>query len=148
MDLFSPAELTKHFPLQDGDIFDLSKRRSGIGALTELYGEHGYINFVATPDVQIDEAQRRISVVLRADEGYQFRVGSLRIIGLDQQVTNHALKLEINPGMIFTPQLVKDFYDQNRSLLPADASLKEDTTIVQNARNRTVDITFDLRSCP
>ena len=141
-------ELRKQVLLRDGDIFDLSKLRLGLNNLIALYGAHGYINFVAIPDVQVDKARRRISITLRMDEGYQFRVGKVQILGLDREVSSHALKVKIQPGMIFSPQLVKDFYDQNRLFLPADASPKEDTTIVQNARDRTVAVSFDLRGCP
>lgn len=146
--VFPTAELRKQVPLRDGAIFDLSKLRAGIDALTKLYDAHGYINSVASPDVQIDDAHRRISVALEMDEGHQFRVGSVQILGLDQQVSNHPIKLEIKPGVLFSNQLIDEFYKQNKAILPADASAREDTTISQDARTHTVAIKLDFRGCP
>ena len=141
------AELRKQIPLKDGDVFDLSKIREGIEALTKLYDAHGYINFVASPDIQIDEARQAISVVMQLDEGHQFSVGSVQILGLDQQVSDQALKLNMKPGMVFSHKLVEDFYKQNKAILPADASW-EDVTITQHARTDTVAVQFDFRGCP
>lgn len=146
--VFPISELRRQIPLQDGDIFDLSKMRAGIDALSKLYGTRGYINFVATPDVQIDDTHKRISLVMQLDEGRQFRVGSVQILGLDQEVRDHALKLEMKPGMVFSTELLKDFYRQNKSILPVDASPREDITVTQDARTRTVAIKFDFRGCP
>jgi len=146
--VFPLSELRKHIPLRDGAIFDLSKLRAGIDALTRLYDAHGYINFVASPDISADDARQRISLALQLDEGHRFRVGSVQILGLDQEVPDHPLKLEIKPGIIFSNQLVDDFYRQNKAILPPDASPREDTTITQDARTHTVAVKFDFRGCP
>ena len=147
--VFPIEELRKLVPLRNEGLFDLSKIREGIDTLTKLYNAHGYINFVSTPDVHIDDARQAISVVMQLEEGHQFRVGSVQILGLiyDQSPT-HVLKLEIKPGMVFSNKLVEDFYKQNKAILPADASSREDTTITQEARTHTVAIRFDFRGCP
>jgi outer membrane protein assembly factor BamA len=146
--LFPVAALRKQISLQDEDIFDLSKIRLGIDTLTKLYDAHGYINFVASPDVNVDDAHERISVLMQLQEGRQFRVGSVQILGLIYyQSPTHVLKLDIKPGMIFSRKLVEDFYEQNKAILPADASWK-DVTITQDARTHTVAIKFDFRGCP
>ena len=53
--VFPPWELRNRVPLYDGDVFDLSKIRTGIEAWKHLYDSQGYINFVASPDVKIDD---------------------------------------------------------------------------------------------
>ena len=146
--LFPVADLRRQIQLRDGDVFDLSKIREGIDTLTKLYDAHGYINFVATPDVHIDDARQAISVVMQLDEGHEFTVGSVQIVGLGQEVSDHALKREIKPGMIFSNKLVEDFYKQNKTILPGDASPRKDTTITQDARTHTVALQFDFRGCP
>jgi outer membrane translocation and assembly module TamA len=145
--VFPTADLRKQIPLQDRGIFDVSKIRKGIDKLTKLYDASGYINFVATPDIRVDNAHQRISVLMQLDEGRPFRVGSVKILGLDQQISDHTLKLEIKPGMVFSRKLIEDFYKQNKAILPADASPREDTTVTQDARTHTVAIQFDFRAC-
>lgn len=146
--VFSLSELRKQMPLRDGAIFDLSKLRAGVDGLTKLYDAQGYINFVATPDIHIEEPHHVISLVMQLEEGFQYRVGSVQILGLDQEVPDHPLKLEIKPGMVFSHKLVDDFYKQNEAILPPDASPGEDTTIAQDVRTHTVAIKFDFRGCP
>jgi Surface antigen variable number repeat len=145
--VFPIAELRRQVPLRDGDIFDLSKIRVGIDTLIKLYGARGYINFVGTPDINIDDANKSISVLMHLDEGSQFRVGSVRILGLGQVSTAQGLKLELKPGMVFNRDMIKEFYEQNKSVLPADASPRKNTTITQDARTHTVAILFDFRAC-
>jgi Surface antigen variable number repeat len=145
--VFPVAELRKQMLLRDGDVFDLSKLRKGIEMLTTLYGAHGYINFVAVPDINVDEAHQRISLTMQLDEGRQFRVGSIQILGLGQQSTAQPPKLELKPGMVFNGDMTKDFYEQNKSILPTDASPRKNTTITQDARAHTVAILFDFRDC-
>lgn len=146
--VFPIAELRNQFPLQGGDIFDMSKLRVGIAALTALYEAHGYINCVVTPDIHADGAHKLVSIILQFDEGHQFKVGSVRILGLGHQASTHGLRLEMKPGMVFTRKLARDFFKLNKSLLPAGASRKKNTTITQDARNHTVAILFDFRACP
>lgn len=146
--VFPVTELRNQVSLRDGDIFDVSKIRLGIDTLTKQYDARGYINFVATPDVHVDDAHRRISVVMRLDEGRRFKVGSVQILGLNQDILNHGLELEMKPGMIFSRKLVEDFYKLNKAILPANASPRENTTVTQDARTHTVAIKFDFRACP
>jgi len=145
--VFSPGELRNLIPLQDGDVFNLHMVRKGLENLTRLYESQGYINFTADPDLRFDNAYGRISMVLDLQEGRQFRVGSVEILGQNQGDSEHALKIKLKPGDLFNPALINEFFSENKSLLPADIS-KEDTYITQNNRDSTVSILIDARDCP
>lgn len=146
--VFTPWELRKLFPLQDGDVFNTDKIREGIEALTRLYDSRGYININATPDLQVDYDDQRISVLMELGEDKQFRVGSVEVLGLDREISDHALKMKPKSGDVFNPKLIEDFYNGNKSVLPVDVSPRQDTQITQDARNGTVAIVFDVRGCP
>ena len=49
------AELQRVIPLRGGELFNVGLVRKGIEALTKLYGSHGYIDFTAVPDTEIDD---------------------------------------------------------------------------------------------
>jgi hypothetical protein len=143
--VFPPSELRNHVPLQDGDVFDLGKLRQGLQVLAHLYGSLGYINFTATPHTRIDNDHQYIAVVFKIDEAGQYRVGSVEVLGLDRETSDHALQVKLKPGDVFNPQFVKDFYEDNKSVLPAQVSRGENTEIRQHSTNGTVDIVFDFR---
>lgn len=146
--VFPAEQLRSQFALQDGDIFDLRKIRQGIEALTGLYGRHGYLNFTASPDLHVDNAQRRVSVLMELGEEKQFRVGKIEILGLDPKIVNSVLKTKLRQGDIFNSKLIEDFYKDNKSVLPADASSNDDTVIKQDPQKGTVAIVFDFQACP
>ena len=139
--------MRKQFALRDGDV-DLQKIRQGLEALRRLYGTWGYINFVASPEIQADNTHQRISVLIEVEEGKQFRVGSVEVLGLDQETVDSVLKAKLRPGDVFNPKLVEEFSKKNKPLLPPDASPRDDMQLKQDGRNGTVAIEFDFRSCP
>jgi outer membrane translocation and assembly module TamA len=146
--LYPPSCLRHQFLLDDGDIMNLQKIREGITALTKLYGHQGYVNFTVSPDFRIDNAHQQISALMELEEGRQFRVGSVEVLGYDRHLFGHARKLNLRPGDVFDPKLIEDFYHDNKSALPADFSPGDDIQIKQDARKCTVAIVIDARSCP
>ena len=119
--VFSPAELREQIQLSPGDVFDVSKIRQGVDALTRLYGTKGYINFTAIPETEIDDNNRFVGVTIDLDEGQKFRVRSVQILGLDDE-TLKLLKSVPESGQIYDSRNFKDFWEENKSLLPADAA--------------------------
>lgn len=137
------AELRRVFPLREGEIFDAAKVRSGLEALTKLYGSHGYVDFTATPEKQVDENLQRISLVIHLDEQTQFRVGNVDIRGLDPHFEAR-LRSILVPGEVFNPQLLRAFLNENRPVLPHGI---ENFEMRRNVRAGLVDLTFDPRFC-
>jgi outer membrane protein assembly factor BamA len=146
--VFPVEQLRSQFGLHDGDIFDLRKIRQGFEGLARLYGSQGYINSTASPDLHPDNAHRLISMTVELDPGEQFRVGSVKILGLDPQIALDGLKTKFREGDVFDPKSVRDFYIDNKSVLPADATSDLDTEVKQDPRKDTVAIVFDFRPCP
>jgi outer membrane protein assembly factor BamA len=60
------------FPIKDGDIFSRKKVAEGLENVRYAYGELGYVNFTAVPDIHLDDEHRTISVDVDVNEGRQF----------------------------------------------------------------------------
>lgn len=142
---FSAQELRPLIPLHDGDIFSVAKIREGLEALSRYYGSHGYIDFVATPTTNLDEMNQRIALVLSLQEGFQWRVGNIEIVGLNP-VLESEFRSKIKTGDILHSQLIDDFYQNHKSELPEKVG-PEDTQFHFNVKERTADALFDFRSC-
>ena len=69
------------FDMQSGEVFDVSKIREGLENMRKLYGEFGYINFVASPETIIDDDERKIDMAFTVEEGQQFRVRRIDFAG-------------------------------------------------------------------
>ena len=142
---FPSAELRKYFPVRDGDPFSVHAIRMGFDAMTSLYGQHGYLNFTAYPDIRPDHQRQLVSVAVDLEEGQQFRIGSVQVIGLDRALSGETLKTQLRPGEVFNSALVDRVFEENKSTLPADASPRHDLQITQNSRDATVALRFDFR---
>jgi len=136
------AELRAVIPMREGGLFNVSLVRSVIEALIKLYGSHGYIDFTAVPDTEIDDNLQRISLVLHLDEQKQYRVGKVEITGLDPKLEAR-LRAFVRPGEIYNAGAVDDFYEQNRSALPPRVTTA-DMQAWRNVDTGFVDLAFDF----
>jgi outer membrane protein assembly factor BamA len=145
--LFLPDELRKLIPLREGQLFNVAKIRDGLDALRKMYGTKGYIDFTATPITNVsDDLHPRVSLLMELDQQMQFRVGKIEVLGLDRSKES-LLKWKLKPGDVFNIELFDDFFKDNKSLLPADASAI-DVQVHRDINNGTVDLVFDFQTFP
>jgi outer membrane protein assembly factor BamA len=144
--VFTQEVLRNVYPLREGDLFDADKIRKSLDAYRQLYGPHGYIDFSAEPDFDVNDETQRVSLVLALDQQKQFRIDRLEVDGLDPR-TESILRSMIKPGDVFNDDLVKEFFEENKSVLPPDAPL-DDLKIEKNVKEGSVSLRFDFFTCP
>jgi outer membrane translocation and assembly module TamA len=133
--------LRNMFPIKDGDIFEREPLVKGLENLRYAYGELGYINFTSIPGTTFDDEKKLGFLEINVDEGKQFYVSSIDIVGADAQVLND---LALVPGQIYNVRLVESFL---RKHLPgADVNDPNIQERLLNERDGTVALTFDFRS--
>jgi outer membrane protein assembly factor BamA len=145
--VFPLEELRNLMPWQEGDILSVQKVRDGLLALNSLYGEHGYIDFVAAPLTEIDDEHQIVSLKIYLDEEKQFRIEKIEVFGLDAR-SESALTWDMKPGDVINGELLKAFFQTNQSVLPAGASMSTNLVINRNVRNGTAVLAFRFSSCP
>ncbi len=78
----TPDSLMKPvFQMQQGDVFSTAKLRKGMTELQKLYGQFGYIDFVADPGFEPVPNTDKIDLTLTFDEGKQFFVRRIDFSG-------------------------------------------------------------------
>jgi surface antigen-like variable number repeat protein len=142
--VFPDAELRQAFPMREGEIFSVKQVRAGIEALTKLYGAHGYIDFTAVPDTEVNNDLQRIDLVFQLDEQKQFHVGSFEITGLDPTLEARMRSVAV-PGEAINMETITAFFKENHSVLPPRAL--DNLEIRRNVRIGIADLTFDARPC-
>lgn len=145
---FSAVLLRGLVPLQNGQVLDTSKIRDGLRQITMAYGQLGFIDATTQPDFSIDDASHVISLILRIDEQKPYRVGSIEILGPGNEIKERLLGGLPKPGEIMDTTRLHKFFEENRKLLPPDASEAQDLKLRRGTRNGVVDIQLDLRTCP
>ncbi len=144
--VFAPEELRKLIPVQEGDVFNTTKIRESLDAIKKLYGSHGYINCVATPVTDADDATQRVSLIMELDEGKQFHVRKIEVFGLKPSKAA-MLMSSVKPGDVFQYSLVEAFVKAN---LPGflDVTSSEVLDLRKDQKAGTVDIVVDFRRLP
>lgn len=103
---FPTQQLRDLFPLDRGEIFSREKIADGLQELRTLYSSQGYINFTGVPDTQLDEDSAVVNLTIDVNEGKQFRLRSVKVLGLDPDTKSRLLDaVEMKPGNTFIPEL-------------------------------------------
>jgi outer membrane protein insertion porin family len=134
-------------PIADGDIFSREKIGAGLENLRKAYGELGYINFTSVPDTKFDDENRLISLVIDVDEGKQFRVGNVNVLGLEESAREQILKtLPIKHGQIYSSRLWEESLLKYASMFP-DCDCPNRERLRLDNKSGVVTLTFDFRPC-
>jgi outer membrane protein assembly factor BamA len=142
------TELRAAIPIRDGEIFSVPLIRNGIEALTKMYGSHGYIDFTAVPDTEIDNDRPAwISLVFVLDQQRQYRVGKVEVMASNQKLEAR-LRGVLSPGAIYNSEAVEDFFRQNEPEFPFGMVRSDEMQLTRNFETGIVDLTFDIRTCP
>ena len=135
------------FPIEDGDIFSREKIATGLANLTKAYGEMGYINFTPIPQTVLADQQKAISVEVDLDEGKQFFVRSVNILGLDEPTQREILK-DFPIGQVYDWRLFDLFVARHYSILRFSPDDPSHIDRRLDERTGTVALTLDARPCP
>lgn len=137
---FTDEQLRQLFPISQGEIFDTEKIGKGMEAVRKAYGDIGFINFVAVPETAVDEQNSLVSVDFDFDEGKQFHIAKVEILGLDQELAQRlVLEYKLEPGEVF------DFRKLDE--LKADPHFHEEDDVQRwlDEKTSTVCIVVDAR---
>ncbi|HET7107329.1 MAG TPA: outer membrane protein assembly factor BamA [Candidatus Acidoferrum sp.] len=134
------------FPLKQGDVFSTAKIRKALEDYTKIYGQYGFIDFVPTPETDIDEAAKKIDVTMKFDEGKQYYVRRIDFSGntttRDKVIRRQLL---LDEGQLFNKRAWElsvlrinqlDYFDK----LDADKAVE----IKRNQKQGTVDLLLKL----
>ena len=133
------------FPLKDGEVFSKEKVAKGLENLRKAYGEQGYINFTSVPETRFDDEKKLIFLDIDVDEGKQFYISSIDVVGENEQLLENVSKdLPIKPGDVYNLRLAEFFLEKRG----ADTAPESGIQLRLDERAGTAALTFDLRHCP
>jgi outer membrane protein insertion porin family len=144
--LFKQEQLAPVLQLKPGDVFALSKVRKAIENYTKLYGQFGYINFTASPDIEPDNKRKVINLALDFEEDKQFIIHRIQFSG-NTKTRDKVIRREllVDEGSVFNSSYWDLSVLRVNQLGFFDEVKKEDYEIRQNAKDSTVDIMLKVK---
>ncbi|MDA0204929.1 MAG: outer membrane protein assembly factor BamA [Acidobacteria bacterium] len=146
----SPEDiLTPVFRMEENAIFNVESLRDGLENLKKLYGEFGYIDFVAEPTFEFRDAEDPplIDLNLTVDEGKQFFVRRINFSG-NNTTRDKVIRRELllDEGDMFNTRLWDLSILRLNQLGYFDPLEQEEATnISRDTRNGLVDLTLDVK---
>ena len=136
------------FPIKDGDLFSRDEIRKGLENLRKAYGDLGYINFTSVPNTRFDDERKLIHLDIDVDEGKQFYVDDVNIVGVDESSRAQMLQdFLVKPGQIYNGRLVEVFLKREHGSVLSNCECNDRPSLQLDERAALVTITFDFRSC-
>jgi len=145
--VFAKDELRDEFPIKEGEVFNADKVRVSLNGYRKLYAAHGYIDFSAEPDFDVNDAERVVNLMLVLDQQTQFRIKEVDIDNVDPRLEG-TLRSILRPGNIFNHVALEEFFADHKATLPPDVSIDQNARIMKNVREGTVSLRLDFFSCP
>ena len=144
--LFKQPMIAPVLQMKPGDIFDLSKVRKALENYKKLYGNYGYINFVATPDPEVDRKKHIVNLALDFEEDKQYFVHRIEFSG-NTKTRDKVIRRELllDEGTIFSSALWDYSVLRINQLGFFDPIKKEDYDIKQNTKDGNVDVNVKVK---
>lgn len=133
------ADLERLIPLAIGDIADTSKIERGLAAVEDTYRRNGYFTVHLLSDAVFDDAAS-LRYRIRVAEGQQYRMGSIQIVGLPEDVASRVRNAwQLTEGAVFDAtypaRFARDIRQSERAAL---AGISEIKTWMGQAPGKTV----------
>lgn len=106
--VLSSEEIEEAMTIEEGDSYSPDEIRATISALQDAYGRCGYIDAIIDFEARLIECENAYSIHFTIEEGEQFRIGLIRVIGNTCTQTRVILHESfLIPGEIFNIEKLK-----------------------------------------
>jgi outer membrane protein assembly factor BamA len=142
---FDPSELRSLFNVRPGDVFARIRVGEGLDQLRRFYSQHGYINFTPLPVVETDDVRNTVALTIDIDSGRQYHVGGIEFSGVSaEDAAKLKDRLELRKGDVFDGRLVTKFFQENKGILPKEATPKGSFSPVKDDVDALIFLRFDF----
>ena len=135
------------FPLHPGDLFAVGKIRKALEDYGKAYGQYGFIDFTAEPEMDIDDEKKLINLTLKFNEEKQYYVRRIDFSG-NTTTRDKVIRREllIDEGQLFNKRAWEisilrlnqlDYFDK--------IEMDKATEIKRNTKDGTVDLNVKLK---
>ena len=117
----------------------------GLESLRNFYGSQGFLDIVFIPETKFASGS---SLKLDVQEGSQYRMDKLEILGPSEVVQKLQARWELAAGAVFDTTYVTTFLEKNSSLLPSDFTQSNGVELFEDCSDATVSVHLHLTQDP
>jgi outer membrane protein insertion porin family len=139
--VFKSEILARVFPIKEGEIFSADKIRKALDNYKKLYGEYGYIDFVAEPVTEIDDAKKVVNLTMEFTQDKQYFVRRIEFSG-NTTTRDKVIRREVllDEGQVYNNRLWELSILRLNQLGYFDVIKPENAELKRNSKAGTVDI--------
>jgi hypothetical protein len=143
-----PAQsLDQMLAMRAGEVANGQKIDLGLAAVIRAYGKQGYVTLQLEPKPEFDDLNKRVALNLAVNEGPQFRMGNLSVLGLSESGSKMFKDIwRIKTGDLYDVTYLGEFLKRlvDAGGVPADQLSRIKTEVKPDRRKLTVDVTIDF----
>jgi len=137
---FTAERLRAEFPIKKGSVMERDKVASGLESLRKVYGESGYLDYIAIPETKLG-SNATVDLTLTLEEGPQYRVDKVEFVGKPETTSRLQLQWKLKPGSIYNFTYLDQYIEENNDLLPPGFQRK-DVKIAKDCPKALVAVRF------
>jgi outer membrane protein insertion porin family len=147
-------ELDVALGMKQREIANGLKVDKGVLALRKAYGRKGYLGLRVRGAPEFDDENRSVSYRFRVDEGPQYKMGELVVVGLSEAAVNNLRgRWGLLHGEVYDEGYLDEFIKKRVPEFQKDAlregnplpALKVETKATPNHQKQTVDVTLNFK---
>ena len=156
-DSYTAQELESALAMKSGELANGLKIDAGVIAVQKVHGKKGYLRARARTETTFDDVNRRVAYRISITEGPQFRMGTLKITGIhDDVILNLKHRWKLREKEVYDDSYLEEFSKKDiREVL--DMALREgktspgsrltiDNSVNLNDQALTVDVQINFKS--
>ncbi len=111
--IFSDAALDKLLGMHAEAVANMQKFDAGVQAIRDAYLKQGYLQIDISPQQELDDSTRHVAYQFSIDEGPQFHMGAVTVVGLPEKASRRFLKAwKLRPGDVYDGTYLQEFMKQ------------------------------------
>jgi outer membrane protein assembly factor BamA len=156
-DSYTAQELEAALAMKSGELANGLKIDAGVRAVEKVYGRRGFLRARTRTEPTFDDVNRRVAYRVAITEGPQFRMGALKITGLNEDVIlNLRHRWKLREGDVYNDSYIEEFSKKDvrevldsalrEGKLSPGSRLKMDSSINLNSQALTVEVQLNFKS--
>jgi len=112
-----------------------------LGSIRDFYDAHGYVKAQVSAKPQFNDSAATVLFAIHADEGNEYRMGTLEIEGVEKSATAHLLEAwKLHAGEPYDKTYLKKYLASLDTIFPRMDQMRVDVDETPDESTQTMDV--------